>query len=162
MPDKSMRILIADEHPAQRLQLERMLNRLGYYRIAPVEDFDALQHLVQGALQPFQLLLGNIELGRHAGVELARFCRGCPQIQHVLLYHSQHLKVPSVPPTERRAVTVSLPKVPDNEALASFMAIIDSPQRVGEVAVPPGLCGRNGHHPWHRANFSHNLFSRSS
>lgn len=161
MPNKSMRILIADEHPGQRLQLERMLNGLGYYRIAPVESFDDLQRLVQSALHPFQLLVGNIELGSHAGVDLARFCRVSPQIQHVLLYHSQHLKVPSVAQSERQAVSVSLPKVPDSEALESFMAIIDTPQLLGQVALPSALAGGAGC-SWRRMNFSHTAFSRSS
>lgn len=76
MPNKCMRILIADEHPSQRLQLEKMLNALGYYRIAPVDNFDDLQRLVQCALQPFNLLIGNIDLASHAGVDLARFLPG--------------------------------------------------------------------------------------
>ena len=141
MTNKTLRILIADEHPHQRLQLEKLLNGLGYYRIAPVESFEELQRLVQCALQPFNLLLGNIELASHAGVDLARFCRVNAQIQHALLYHSQHLKVPVVPQTERQAVSVSLPQVPDNEALQSFMAIIDSPVLVGKLAMPSGLKG---------------------
>jgi hypothetical protein len=33
-------------------------------------------------LQPFNLLLGNIELASHAGVDLERFCRVSTQIQH--------------------------------------------------------------------------------
>ena len=36
MPDKSLRILLADAHPMQLLQLEKMLNGMGYFRIAPV------------------------------------------------------------------------------------------------------------------------------
>ncbi|MDF0734259.1 histidine kinase [Pseudomonas entomophila] len=161
MPNKSLRILIADEHPQQRLQLEKMLNGLGYYRIAPVDSFDDLQRLVQCALQPFHLLLGNIELGSHAGVDLARFCRVNAQIQHALLYHSQHLKVPSVPQTERQAVSISLPKVPDSEALESFMAIIDAPQLLGQLALPPGLAGEASY-PRRRMNFAQTVFSRSN
>ena len=86
MANKSLRILIADAHPHQRLQLERMLNGLGYYRIAPVDSFEELQRLVLGALQPFHLLLGNIELASHAGVDLARFCRVSTQIQLSLIH----------------------------------------------------------------------------
>lgn len=159
MTNKTLRILIADEHPQQRLQLEKLLNGLGYYRIAPVESFEELQRLVQCALLPFNLLLGNIELASHAGVDLARFCRVSAQIQHALLYHSQHLKVPVVPQTERQAVSVSLPQVPDNEALQSFMAIIDSPVLVGKIALPSSLAP--GAVPERRPrNFGHTVFSR--
>lgn len=160
MPNKSLRILIADEHPCQRLQLEKMLNGLGYYRIAPVNSFDDLQRLAQCALQPFHLLLGNIELGSHAGVDLARFCRVNPQIQHALLYHSQHLRVPSVPPTERQAVSISLPKVPDNEALEAFMAIIDTPVVLGQLPAPANLRGEMAF-SGHRPSFAQTTFSRS-
>ncbi|MDF2490383.1 MAG: hisitidine kinase [Pseudomonas sp.] len=161
MPNKSMRILIADEHPSQLLQLEKMLNGLGYYRIAPVECFEDLQRLVQGALQPFNLLIGNIDLATHAGVDLARFCRVSAQIQHALLYHSQHLKVPNVPASERQAVSISLPKVPDSEALDSFMAIIDAPLLVGQVPLPPGLADSLGFAP-RRRYLADTRFSRSS
>ncbi|MFJ4348622.1 histidine kinase [Pseudomonas sp. NPDC089401] len=159
MTNKTLRILIADEHPYQRLQLERLLNGLGYYRIAPVESFEELQRLVQSALQPFSLLLGNIELASHAGVDLARFCRVSSQIQHALLYHSQHLKVPSVPAGERQAVSVSLPRVPDNEALQTFMTMIDSPLLIGTLTLPGGLSGNPAHTRKHR-NFGHTVFSR--
>jgi CheY-like chemotaxis protein len=157
MANKTLRILIADEHPCQRLQLEKLLNGLGYYRIAPVDSFEELQRLVQCALQPFHLLLGNIELASHVGVDLARFCRVSTQIQHALLYHSSQLKVPAVPQTERQSVSLSLPQVPDNEALESFMAVIDAPLLVGKLPLPvaaPASTLRP------RVNFAQTVFSR--
>jgi CheY-like chemotaxis protein len=157
MANKTLRILIADEHPCQRLQLEKLLNGLGYYRIAPVDSFEELQRLVQCALQPFHLLLGNIELASHVGVDLARFCRVSTQIQHALLYHSSQLKVPAVPQAERQSVSLSLPQAPDNEALESFMAIIDAPLLVGKLPLPvaaPASTLRP------RVNFAQTVFSR--
>ncbi|AYG45890.1 response regulator [Pseudomonas sp. Leaf58] len=159
MANKSLRILIADAHLCQRLQLERLLNGLGYYRIAPVDSFEELQRLVLCALQPFHLLLGNIELASHAGVDLARFCRVSTQIQHALLYHSSQLKVPSVPQAERQAVSLSLPQAPDNEALEAFMAIIDTPLVVGKLPLPGALPAPSGR-PRPRANFAHTVFNR--
>ncbi|HDS1817369.1 hypothetical protein D3C81_857910 [compost metagenome] len=159
MANKTLRILIADEHPCQRLQLEKLLNGLGYYRIAPVDSFEELQRLVHCALQPFHLLLGNIELASHVGVDLARFCRVSTQIQHALLYHSQQLKVPAVPQTERQAVSVSLPQAPDNEALESFMAIIDAPLLVSKLPLPVAAPASSPR-PRPRANFAHTVFSR--
>ena len=159
MANKTLRILIADAHPCQRLQLERLLNGLGYYRIAPVDSFEELQRLVQCALQPFHLLLGNIELASHAGVDLERFCRVSTQIQHALLYHSTQLKVPAVPQTERQAVSLSLPQVPDSEALESFMAIIDAPLLVGKLPLPGSLPVATAR-PRPRANFAHTVFNR--
>ena len=157
MANKSLRILIADAHPCQRLQLERLLNGMGYYRIAPVEHFEELQRLVQCALQPFHLLLGNIELASHAGVDLARFCRVSTQIQHALLYHSTQMKVPAVPQAERQAINLSLPQVPDNEALLSFMSIIDAPQVVGTLRLPGGVPAPVGRP---LGNFAQTVFHR--
>lgn len=159
MANKTLRILIADAHPCQRLQLERLLNGLGYYRIAPVDSFEELQRLVLCALQPFHLLLGNIELASHAGVDLERFCRVSTQIQHALLYHSTQVKVPSVPQAERQAVSLSLPQVPDNEALEAFMAIIDTPPQVGKLPLPGTLPAAPAR-PVARANFAHTVFNR--
>ncbi|MDZ3993020.1 hypothetical protein PspTeo4_22232 [Pseudomonas sp. Teo4] len=160
MPNKTMRILIADEHPSQRLQLERLLNGLGYYRIAPVQTFEELQRLVQCALQPFNLLVGNIELGSHCGVDLERFCRVSAQIQHALLYHSQPVAVPEVPQTERQAVSISLPQVPDDEALGSFMAIIDAPVLVGKLGLPASVASHVAF-PHSRMHFPQTVFSRT-
>ena len=161
MPDKSMRILLADAHPMQLLQLEKMLNGLGYFRIAPVQSFEDLQHLVQNALLPFNLLIGNIDLASHAGVDLERFCRVNVQIQHALLYESQHLKMPTVPAGQRQAVTISLPRVPDDETLLAFMAIIDAPRLIGQLAGPRGRgAPRGGARHW--MNFGQTVFSRPS
>lgn len=159
MANKTLRILIADAHPCQRLQLERLLNGLGYYRIAPVDSFEELQRLVLSALQPFHLLLGNIELASHVGVDLARFCRVSTQIQHALLYHSTQLQVPLVPQTERQAVSLSLPQVPDNEALEAFMAIIDTPLLVGKLPLPGAMPAATAR-PRPKANFVNTMFNR--
>ena len=159
MANKTLRILIADANPCQRLQLERLLNGLGYYRIAPVDSFEELQRLVLCALQPFHLLLGNIELASHAGVDLERFCRVSPQIQHALLYHANQRAVPSVPASERQAVSLSLPQVPDNDALEAFMAIIDTPLQVGKLPLPGTLSATPGR-SLGRVNFSYTVFSR--
>ena len=69
MADKSLRILLADAHPMQLMQLEKMLNGMGYYRIAPVQSFDDLRHLVQNALLPFYSTKRN---GTGLGLALAR------------------------------------------------------------------------------------------
>lgn len=144
MADKSLRILLADAHPMQLMQLEKMLNGMGYYRIAPVQSFDDLRHLVQNALLPFNLLIGNIDLASHVGVDLERFCRVNVQIQHALLYESQHLKMPAVPAGQRQAVSISLPKVPDDETLHAFMAVIDGPRLIAQLPTPAGRGGGRG------------------
>ncbi|NBA96236.1 histidine kinase [Pseudomonas sp. R5(2019)] len=135
MPNKSMRILIADEHLVQVMQIEKMLNQMGYYRIAPVKSFEQLLKLIQSALEPFHLLIANTDLATHAGVDMERFCRGNPQIRHALLYETQILHIPMVPPAQRKAVNVCLPRLPDNDALKNFMDIVDAPQVLAELPL---------------------------
>ncbi|MCY1400661.1 hypothetical protein D9M71_157610 [compost metagenome] len=136
MPNKKMRILIADEHHAQVMQIEKMLNHLGYYRIAPVQSFEELLSITQSALDPFHLLIANTDLATHAGVDLTRFCGESPQIQHALLYETQYVMVPAVPASQRKSVSVCLPRLPDPEALHTFMDIIDSPVVIGQLEAP--------------------------
>lgn len=136
MPNKKMRILIADEHHAQLMQIEKMLNQLGYYRIAPVQSFEELLAITQSALDSFHLLIANTDLATHAGVDLARFCGESPQIQHALLYETQYVMVPTVPASQRKSVSVCLPRLPDAEALHTFMDIIDSPVVIGQLESP--------------------------
>ena len=71
MPTKSLRILIADADPNQALKIERALNILGYYRIAPLYHGEAL--VSQGMV------------GAGASDE-AEYRKDNAQFRHVLIY----------------------------------------------------------------------------
>lgn len=124
MINKALRILIADECPSQLMHVERMLNHMGYYRIAPVKSFDVLLALVQSAIEPFDLLIANTEMAVRAGVDLPRLCKGSPQVHHALLYENEAVPVPALAP-QREAVNVCLTRLPDSEALQTLMGIVD-------------------------------------
>ncbi|UVJ46588.1 response regulator [Pseudomonas sp. LS1212] len=157
MPNKKMRILIADEHHVQLMQIEKMLNQMGYYRIAPVQSFVELLSIVQSALEPFHLLIANTDLATHAGVDLTRFCGESPQIQHALLYETQYVMVPAVPANQRKSVSVCLPRLPDADALQTFMQIIDSPVVIGQLESPASSTRA---HAKRRINRIETVFSR--
>lgn len=57
MPTKSLRILIADADPNQALKIERALNILGYYRIAPLYHGEALVSLKAAPSNEYDVLL---------------------------------------------------------------------------------------------------------
>ncbi|QKZ03824.1 MULTISPECIES: histidine kinase [Pseudomonas] len=139
MINKALRILIADEHPGQLMHVERMLNHMGYYRIAPVHSFDALLALVQSAIEPFDLLIANTDMAVRAGVDLPRLCKGSAQVHHALLYESETVVVPAITRQQRDAVNVCLTRLPDSEALETLMGMVDfEPVRVPPVtAVNP-------------------------
>jgi len=130
MINKALRILIADEHPNRLMHVERMLNHMGYYRIAPVHSFEALLALVQSAIEPFDLLIANTDMAVRAGVDLPRLCKGSPQVHHALLYENESVPVPTLAPQQRESVNVCLPRVPDSEALKTLMDIVDITPRV--------------------------------
>lgn len=89
MPDKCLRILIADSSQEQCSRIQRLLNGLGYFRIAVVSSFRELATLTHYSCEPFEnfdLLLLSGDLAFAAGVEASAFCLGNPQIRHALIY----------------------------------------------------------------------------
>ena len=87
MPNKALTILIADEQHLQRLYIEKMLNRLGYHRIVPVQTFEEVQILTAIPAEPFDVLIVNAGLVAHTGGPQA-------QVRHVLVYDHLDLDLP--------------------------------------------------------------------
>lgn len=129
MPNKALTILIADEQHLQRLYIEKMLNRLGYFRIVPVETFEEVQSLTAIPARPFDVLIINAGLMAHA-------CGPQPQAHHVLVY--DHLDLSALADATP-AVLMRLPGVPDNVNLEHFMDIIDPPADTAGLRVLPWL-----------------------
>ncbi|MGE7955427.1 hypothetical protein ACQKQA_02320 [Pseudomonas sp. NPDC089530] len=89
MPNKRLRILIADSSCTQSVRIERLLNGLGYFRVAAVLSFRELVTLTHYSCEPFEnfdLLLLSGELAFAAGVDAGAFCLGNPQVRHALIY----------------------------------------------------------------------------
>lgn len=89
MLDKRLRILIADASAKQCAGIARLLNGLGYFRVAAVPSFRELATLTHYSCEPFDnfdLLLLSGELAFAAGVDAGAFCLGNPQIRHALIY----------------------------------------------------------------------------
>lgn len=129
MPNKALTILIADEQHLQRLYIEKMLNRLGYYRIVPVQTFEEVRILTAIPAEPFDVLITNAGLLAHAHEPQ-------PQVRHVLVYEHLDLGAPcGVTP----AVRVRLPGVPDHVNLEHFMDIVDPCETAHGLRVLPWL-----------------------
>ncbi|SDZ66109.1 hypothetical protein [Pseudomonas sp. NFIX28] len=89
MPDKRLRILIADASPEQGGRIERLLSGQGYFRVATVASFRELVTLTHYSYEPFEnfdLLLLSGELAFAAGVDAGAFCLDNPQIRHAVIY----------------------------------------------------------------------------
>lgn len=61
MTKKNTRILIADQQHCRRLHIEKMLNQLGYYRIAPLNSFEEVMAATRFAGPAFDLVIINIK-----------------------------------------------------------------------------------------------------
>ncbi|AVJ22731.1 MULTISPECIES: histidine kinase [Pseudomonas] len=123
MPNKELRIIIADANLSRQIQIEKSLNRLGYHRILPVQCCKDLARLSDAFLITFDVLIANKDLARDADNTLTV----TDNINHALLYGSQHaeLTITSFSSTDTRLARTTT--IPGDELLANFMARIDPP-----------------------------------
>ncbi|PAA04104.1 hypothetical protein CJU81_22910 [Pseudomonas fragi] len=86
MPTKSLRILIADEDPNQALKIERALNILGYYRIAPLYHGEALVSLKAAPTNEYDVLLISQKMTGEGIADEVEYRKDNSQFRHVLIY----------------------------------------------------------------------------
>ncbi len=126
MPTKSLRILVFDKRHSQRLEVERLLNEHGYYRIAPLESFADLLCLVDRAFMAFDLLImhGDSIDETALGFDLETFFRNSPGIRHVLIYDGQPVDVTEID-WKSSQVIKRTSSFPGRVEISSFMELID-------------------------------------
>lgn len=122
MPNKSLRVLIADAQHFNRLRIERLLNQLGYFRVAPVQSLDELLPLVEYGCEPLDLVLVNGAMANGA-LDLFNFLADNPQVRHALVFNEQQAPLPSVSGN----VQVSQAAVPDLGSITQLMSVVDRP-----------------------------------
>jgi len=141
MTDKKLRILIADERHEQLLHIEKLLNRLDYYRIAPIRTFDELVLLTGSATESFDLLIVNKALGVPYGIDMRQFCRARPHIRHALFYDSPEPLLELMLHSPEQPVRACLAGTPDASSLSLLMSIIDPPAQWASLAALSWLHG---------------------
>ena len=125
MPNKALRILIADEQHFYRLKIERDLNHLGYYRVAPMHQLAQVFSAVEYDREPLDLLIINASLVRGVKFDLFSFCMDNPHIRYALIYDDQQRGLPSLLVCRQHKVLISAMPLPDLETLTDLMARID-------------------------------------
>lgn len=125
MSNKALRILIADGELIQRIKIEKMLNQLGYCRIAPMSSFKEIQSVTGHQGSSFDLLIINAALVRSEDVNLLKFCHETPQIRHALIYDGRCTQsfVVSVPVNQ--TIHLSLFQTPDCDSLRRCLDVVD-------------------------------------
>ncbi|MCK3844910.1 MULTISPECIES: chemotaxis protein CheY [unclassified Pseudomonas] len=144
MPNKALRLLIADVDLLQRLKIEKMLNQLGYHRIAPLSSFDELQALTCSGGVAFDLLIINTALVHSRQVNLLKYCHDNPLIRHTLIYDGQCAQSSVV--SVNQTLHLSLSQSPDFNSLRCCMEIVD-PAHSSPTAERPMLRAVDGRTP---------------
>lgn len=85
-----LRILIAEKQHSQRLLIEKSLNLLGEFGVAPVASFQELDELTQTGLI-VDLVIVNSTLTQEQGIDAALFCLRNPCVRNALIYGDDHL-----------------------------------------------------------------------
>jgi hypothetical protein len=136
MPNKALRILIADEQHFHRMNVERLFNQLGYFRVAPAQNLEELLTLVEYSCEPFELVLINGCMATGA-LDLSGFFQDNPQVHHALIYNSERAPLPPIPAGARQKVHVSQGPLPDLSTLHRLMARIDPPLQDDQPWLTP-------------------------
>lgn len=126
MLNAELRILIAEKRHSQALNIERQLNALGLFRVAPVHSLAELQLLTDCCLPPVDLVIANANLAEDDGIEVFGLCRSNAGIRHAIIYQS-----PSFTPvfeTDAGKTLACLPQAPDREALQRHIGLSASVQ----------------------------------
>lgn len=143
MPNKALRIMIADTQHSHRITLERLFNQQGYFRIAPVSDVQELLTLVEYGSEPFDLVLVNAGLANGV-LDLHDFILDNPLVRHGMIYNSAQVGLSLMPAACRTRIQVNPVPLPDLASLQRLMERVD--HRVNESAQPWGTLrqGREG------------------
>lgn len=125
LPNKMLRILIADEQHFQRLRIERLFNQLGYYRVAPVQNLEELLALIEYDDVPFDLVVANASLSGEA-LNLANFFLDNSQVQHALVYGDDGAQWRPSLASRQQKVQSSDAGLPDLAFIQRLMMTIDA------------------------------------
>ncbi|MDF3201798.1 response regulator [Pseudomonas sp. 1912-s] len=129
MSTPSLRILIVDPKHWRRLCIEKMLNHLSYYRIAPVESFEEFLLIVENSVLPFDLVLINSVLPINARFNMDDLFQHSTNIRHVLVYEGQPAEAKMVAGRFSSKVIQSLSSMPDDEIIKRLMNLVDPPRK---------------------------------
>lgn len=136
MPNKALRIMIADTQHAHRIHLERLFNQQGYFRIAPVSDVQELLTLLEYGSEPFDLVV--VDAGLADGtLDLHDFILDNPQVRHGMIYNSAQIG------PRRPCMHLNPAQLPDLVSLQRLMERVD--HKVNEWAQPWSRSRGQGH-----------------
>lgn len=126
MINKTLRIMIADSSHAHAWQLERSINRLGYYRVVPVRTLEEMLTLSSPVLPPVDVVFINSEIVEDSENEL--WNKIFPAVRNVMIYS---MKKDSSDEVGRFKQICSFPVVSFHmESVSAMMRLADNSRSV--------------------------------
>ncbi|MGV8400867.1 response regulator [Pseudomonas aeruginosa] len=119
MRNKALRILVADKQHFHRMTIERELNALGYYRIAPINTLRDLLALIDFGDEAVDALVINAAFVGTGDFDLVSFCQDSADIRHALIYGANETS--AIQLVGRRHTWVSASSLPDAATLRALM-----------------------------------------
>lgn len=140
--EKQFKIFIVDELYAGCLAVERTLNGLGYWRIAPLHSFRELCLLISQKFSPVDFLIINCRIVRD--VDVRSFCRCNPQIRHALLYNGFESELTLLGEASVKVLYVSLERELSSESVMNMLSLINEvgSKPMGDRFVERLLCDK--------------------
>ncbi|MNZ22867.1 hypothetical protein D3C78_399660 [compost metagenome] len=127
MPNKKLRIIIADASLARLIQIEKSLNKFGYYSILPIQFREELWVLSNEFLMTFDVLIANNELVVDTQDNLTACYQNTHVINHALFYGSQQAELTTTSFASTSTLMTCITNTPSDDVIEDFMASIDPP-----------------------------------
>jgi hypothetical protein len=131
MPTKELRIMIADTSLCRLIQIEKSLNKAGYYRVLPTQSCEDFWMLNSTCGIVFDVLIANKELALGTESDSTVFFQAANNVNHALFYGSQPIELTALSFTSAKTFVTQAINIPGDKLIEAFMSSIDTPS-------PPG------------------------
>ncbi|QTD31483.1 hypothetical protein [Pseudomonas fluorescens] len=126
MADKTLRIIIADTSLSRLVQVEKSLNRLGYFRILPVLVHEELTLLNKTLDVPFDVLIASTTFALETLTNSISYGHMTEKFKHTLLYGPRESQVALLSNAKSRAALAPVfTEIVNDQVIQAFMASAD-------------------------------------
>ncbi|NVZ69147.1 chemotaxis protein CheY [Pseudomonas costantinii] len=126
MANKRLRIMILERNHLQRLSIEKMLNELGYYRIAVMRSSSEVFSVLRHTIEAFDLVIANRTLVADASSDFNTLCKEHPMVRHVVVYDCPAPAFTAEQSSTGVIIHTSLSHPPDSHSIRRLMRAVDS------------------------------------
>lgn len=127
--NKSLRILIVEAQHLEQLFIEKVMNSLGYYRIAPMSSIAEAMVAIRDAVLPFDLVIINADQKHCDDFDLVSYCQNAKEVRHSIIYGCNVAQ--ALPQSFQRSgdVHMQINHRLDVQILKNLMRLVDPPSQ---------------------------------